>query len=230
MKVLVGCEESQTVCIEFRKLGIEAYSNDIQECSGGHPEWHLQMDIFEAIALKDWDLGIFFPPCTFLTVSAARWCNVERYGDKAIQRIMDRHDALGFALKLYYSKIPNIAIENPIGYLSSAFRKPDQIIHPYYFGDTEAKTTCLWLKNLPQLPYVKQDSLFEQSTFVEPTYHFTKNGTKYAKRSMIDACKLPKGAERSKFRSKTFPGIAKAMAHTWTNYFKEKYEIRRNDK
>lgn len=216
MKILVGCEESQTVAIEFRKLGHEAFSCDTEPCSGGFPEWHLQMDVFDAIKLKDWDLGIFFPPCTYLTVTANKWLDVARYGEKAIKRIFDRHNALGFVLKLYYSNIPCLAIENPIGYLSSAFRKPDQIIHPYYFGDAEAKSTCVWLKNLPLLRYAKQDNLFEQSTFVEPEYTvFNCKSNKSGVSKFSKHWVMPPSPERQKLRSKTFPGIAKAMATQW---------------
>lgn len=216
LKVLVGCEESQAVCVAFRQLGHEAFSCDLEPCSGGHPEWHLQTDVFKAIAMKQWDLGIFFPPCTYLTVSGNSWFSVEKYGAKAVQRWMDRLDAVKFFIKLYYSPIPHIGIENPVGYLSSAFRKPDQIIHPYYFGDVESKQTCLWLKNLPKLRYAKKDSLFETAETVVPNFITHSNGKRDPQWHFNSLGLPPK--ERAKIRSKTYPGIARAMAEQWSEY------------
>jgi len=143
LKVLVGCEESQAVCREFRLLGHEAYSCDVIECSGGHSEWHLQMDVFEAISLKDWDLGIFFPPCTDLAVSGAKhfWYKI---ADGRQQKAID------FFLQL--TKVPfPFCIENPVGIMSTHCRKPDQIIQPWMFGHGETKKTCLWMSGLPKL-------------------------------------------------------------------------------
>ena len=150
MKVLLACEESQAVTIEFRKLGHEAYSCDILECSGGHPEWHLQQDVTELLKEK-WDMIIAFPPCTFLTVTGNRWFNIEKYGEKAIQRHKDREEAIKFFMMFANANCDKIAIENPVGIMSSTWRKPDQIIQPYQFGDAFEKKTCLWLKNLPKL-------------------------------------------------------------------------------
>ena len=198
MKILLGCEESQAVCIEFRKLGHEAYSCDLQECSGGHPEWHVKMDVFEAIELMDWDMGIFFPTCTFLTISANKW-----YKDQpprksgtlvGLERRNARVEAIEFFMKLYNCKIPQIAIENPIGVMSSEFRKPDQVLQPWMFGHGETKATCLWLKNLPKLKPTNIVSGREQKLHL-----------------------LPKTADRAKLRSKTFKGIAEAMANQWSN-------------
>ena len=173
MKVLIACEESQTVCKAFRERGHEAYSNDIIECSGGHPEWHLQMDCFEAIKLMDWDMMIAFPPCTHLAVSGARHFKAKREDGR-------QNDAINFFLKLYRSDIDKIAIENPVGIMSSHLRKPDQIIQPYYFGDTERKTTCLWLKRLPKLIYAKEITLFEEKvTVCEIEFYETRTGNKY---------------------------------------------------
>ena len=196
MKILVGCEESQVVCIELRKLGHEAYSCDLLECSGGHPEWHLQMDIFEAIDLKSWDAAIFFPPCTYLTVSANKW-----YKDQPARksgtlvgeaRREARREAISFFKSLYTCGIPKIAIENPIGVMSSEFRKPDQVLQPWMFGHGETKATCLWLRGLSRLSPTKVVEGREQRL------HY-----------------LPKTKDRAKLRSKTFPGIAKAMAEQW---------------
>ena len=204
MKVLVACEESQEVCKAFRELGHEAYSCDIQDCSGGHPEWHLKQDVIPLLS-QDWDLIIAHPPCTFLTVTGNRWFNVERYGDKAIQRQKDREEAVEFFMQFVNAKCEKIAIENPIGYMSTAYKKPTQIIHPYMFGDPARKATCLWLKGLPKLI---------PTNIVEPIIIHYQNGKGTDNPWHMDTMKLsPK--ERAKARSKTFPGIAKAMAEQW---------------
>jgi len=196
MRVLLGCEESQAVCVEFRKLGHDAYSCDLQECSGGHPEWHLEMDVFEAIKLKKWDLGIFFPTCTYLTVSANKW-----YKDQpprksgtlvGAERRAAREDAIDFFMQLYNCNIPKVAIENPIGCMSSRFRKPDQVLQPWMFGHGETKATCLWLRGLPKLVPTNIVEGREQRIHL-----------------------LPKTADRAKLRSKTYAGIAQAMADQW---------------
>lgn len=204
MKILVACEESQAVTIELRRLGHEAYSCDIIECSGGHPEWHLQQDVLPLLKEK-WDMILAFPPCTYLTVTGNRWFNVERYGEKAIQRHKDREQAINFFMAFANADCPRIAIENPIGVMSTAFRKPDQIIHPYMFGDSERKSTCLWLKGLP---------ILTPTNWVKPNIVKYKNGKGTDSPWHMDTMKLPP-AERAKARSKTFPGIAKAMAEQW---------------
>ena len=204
MRVLVACEESQAVTIELRKLGHEAYSCDIIECSGGHPEWHLQQDVMPLLKEK-WDMIIAFPPCTYLTVTGNRWFNVERYGDKAIQRQKDREDAIKFFMAFANADCDKIAIENPVGIMSSTWRKPNQIINPYEFGDPFEKKTCLWLKGLPEL---KPTDIVD----VPPRTRFDSGKSMPA--WYADAWKLPK-EERAKLRSKTFPGIAKAMAEQW---------------
>lgn len=205
MKVLVACEESQAVTIELRKLGHEAYSCDIQPCSGGHPEWHLQQDVTELLK-QDWDMVIAHPPCTYLTVTGNRWFNVEKYGEKAIKRTKDREEAVEFFMLFAdLPHIPRVAIENPVGIISTRWRKPDQIIQPYMFGDPYEKKTCLWLKGLEPL---KPTNEVEP----EPRKTFASGNTMppwYA-----DAWKLPK-EERAKLRSKTFPGIARAIAEQW---------------
>ena len=141
MKVLIACEESQAVTIELRKLGHEAFSCDLQDCTGGHPEWHFKQDVFEVIDMG-WDMMIAFPPCDHLAVSGARWFETKQ---------VEQRKAIWFFVALTQTKIPTWAIENPIGIMSTLYRKPDQIIQPYYFGDEAQKTTCLWLKNIPQL-------------------------------------------------------------------------------
>ena len=204
MKILVACEESQAVTIELRKLGHEAYSCDIIECSGGHPEWHIQQDVIPLLKEK-WDMIIAFPPCTYLTVTGNRWYNVERYGEKAIQRCRDREDAIEFFMKFANADCDKIAIENPIGCMSTYYRKPEQVIHPYMFGDPARKATCLWLKGLPELV---------PTNVVEPEIIVYKNGKGTDNPWHMETMKLPP-QERAKARSKTFPGIAKAMAEQW---------------
>lgn len=142
-KILVACEESQAVTIELRKLGHEAYSCDIQECSGGHPEWHLQCDALELLKMR-WDMVIAFPPCTDLAVSGARWFP-EKIKNGSQQRSIE------FFMRFANCGCEKIAIENPIGIMSRVWRKPDQIVQPWMFGHGETKATCLWLKNLPAL-------------------------------------------------------------------------------
>ena len=166
MKVLIACEESQRVCIAFRERGHEAYSCDILECSGGHEEWHIREDVlpllngnctFKTVDGTEhhiegkWDLLIGFPPCTYLTVTGNRWFNVERYGDRARERIQNREEGADFFLKIANADCDRIAIENPIGVMSTRWRKPDQIIQPWMFGDPFEKKTCLWLKGLEPL-------------------------------------------------------------------------------
>ena len=237
MKVLVACEESQAVCKAFREKGHEAYSCDIIECSGGHPEWHIQGDtlevlnphieevqngVFEVISFKTcdgkqhnlfkkWDLIIAHPPCTYLTVTGNRWFNVDRYGEKAIKRAADRKEAAEFFMKIANADCDKIAIENPIGYISTYYRKPDQIIHPYYFAknqddvNCERKATCLWLKGLEPLKYEIK---------FEPRVIKYKNGKGTDSPWHVNTMSLPP-TERAKARSKTFPGIAQAMAEQW---------------
>jgi site-specific DNA-cytosine methylase len=205
MKILVACEESQAVTIELRKLGHEAYSCDLLDQSGGHPEWHFQQDITELLKQK-WDMIIAFPPCTYLTVTGNRWFNIERYGDKAIQRHKDREEAIKFFMMFANADCEKIVIENPVGVMSSEWRKPNQIINPYQFGDPFEKKTCLWIKGLPNL--VPTD-------IVVPPKRTEFASGKTMPAWYAEAWKLPK-EERAKLRSKTFPGIAKAMATQWT--------------
>lgn len=205
MKILVACEESQAVTKELRKLGHEAYSCDIEPCSGGHPEWHLQQDVIPLLKEK-WDMIIAFPPCTYLTVTGNKWFNIGRYGEKAIERHKLREEAIGFFMAFANADCEKIAIENPIGCMSTRYRKPNQIIHPYMFGDAERKGTCLWLKGLPELI---------PTHIVEPRVIKYKNGKGTDSPWHVETMKLPP-KERAKMRSKTFPGIAKAMAEQWT--------------
>lgn len=206
MKVLIACEESQRICTEFRKLGHEAYSCDILPTSGDHPEWHIQDDVL--LHLNDgWDMMIAHPPCTYLTVTGNRWFNEERYGEKAKFRKAERKFAVEFFMALWNAPIPRIAIENPVGVMSTRFKKPDQYVQPYFFGDPERKKTCLWLKNLPPLT---------PTNVVDPDLYYYKNGRTDSMWHM-KTINLPK-EERQKERSKTFPGIAKAMAEQWSKF------------
>ena len=200
----MACEESQAVTKEFRKLGHEAYSCDVEPCSGGHHEWHLQQDVTELLK-EQWDMIIAFPPCTFLTVTGNRWFNIEKYGDKAIKRQEDRKDAIDFFMMFANADCDKIAIENPVGIMSSKWRKPDCIIQPYQFGDPFEKKTCLWLKGLNKLM---------PNNIVEPPKRIEFKSGKTMPTWYADAWRMPK-EERAKLRSKTFPGIAKAMAEQW---------------
>lgn len=215
MRVLIGCEESQEVCKAFRALGHEAYSCDLQDCSGGHPEWHLKMDVFEAIEKVKPDLLIGHPPCTYLSFAGNRWFNYERYGEKAIERNRLRHEAIRFFIGLWNAQVKHICIENPRGYIQ-LFLPQSQIIQPYYFGDSQSKTTLLWLKNLPHLQHEKTDSLFGSKTHVHKGA-MAEHGSGSEEFFGLALLKLPQ-AERAKIRSKTFPGIAHAMAQQWSEY------------
>jgi site-specific DNA-cytosine methylase len=198
MKVLIACEESQTVCKAFRKLGHEAYSCDILPCSGGHPEWHIQGNVLKELD-KDWDLIIAHPPCTHIAVSGARYFEQKRKDGR-------QQEAIDFFMKFTNIKCPMVAIENPICIMSSKYCKPDQIIQPYMFGDATRKTTCLWLKGLPKLT---------PTNVVEPKIIKLKNGENDTEWH-FNSWKLPP-EERSRMRSKTFQGIADAMADQWSN-------------
>ena len=218
MNVLIACEESQAVCKAFRARGHNAVSCDIQECSGGHPEWHIKGDCLpllngncfyntmdECYYRLDgkWDLIIVHPPCTFLTVTGNRWFNIERYGDKARERLKEREKAAEFFMYFVNADCEHIVIENPIGYMSSYYKKPDQIIQPYMFGDPFEKKTALWIKGLP---------LLKPTNIVEPPPRQVLSSGKTLP-LWYSNC----GGNRSKARSKTFPGIAQAMAEQWGN-------------
>jgi hypothetical protein len=205
MRILVGCEESQAVTKELRKLGHEAYSCDLLPCSGGCPEWHYKKDIFEVIGYG-WDMLIAFPPCTDLAVSGAR--HFER-------KIADGSQArsIEFFMRLVEADINQIAIENPIGIMSRIYRKPDQIIQPWQFGDKAQKSTCLGLKNLPLL---QPTDIVEKGEFFEVTS--AKGEKKRMPKWYYDALREAKTPEqRRTLRSKTFKGIAQAMALQWTD-------------
>jgi hypothetical protein len=201
MKVLVACEESQAVTIELRKLGHEAYSCDIIECSGGHPEWHLKQDVLPLLEQK-WDMIIAFPPCTYLSNAGA--CRLyPKKGQIDMERYRKGMEAKEFFLKILNSDCPRIAVENPVS--SSVFEMPKhtQEIQPYMFGHPYTKKTRLWLRGLP--PLMATD-------VVEPVSPYCPAGTGRKDRSKYGAAKR---GEDAKNRAKTFPGIAKAMAEQW---------------
>jgi hypothetical protein len=204
-RILVACEESQAVTIAFRKLGFEAFSCDLLPASGGHPEWHFQEDMFEVISREPkFDLMIAFPPCTDLAVSGARHFE-RKIADGSQQK------SIQFFMDIINADVEKIAVENPIGIMSGKYRKPDQIIQPWMFGDKAQKSTCIWLKNLPKL---QPTDIVEKGEFFEFT---SKKGEKkrmpmwYYK--ALQEAKTPE--QRRTLRSKTFQGIADAMAKQW---------------
>lgn len=190
MKILVACEESQAVTIELRRLGHETYSCDIEPCSGGHPEWHLQVDALELLKMK-WNMILAFPPCTHLAVSGARYFEQKRKDGR-------QQAAIDFFMRFANADCPKIAIENPVGIMSTVWKKPDQIIQPWQFGHGETKKTCLWLKGLPPLIPTEIVEGREQRIW-----------------------KMPPSEDRAKNRAKTFPGIARAMAEQWAGDIRE---------
>lgn len=234
MKVLVACEESQAVCKEFRRLGHEAYSCDIIECSGGHPEWHIMGDVLPLLngdcefmsmdgqshtITGKWDMIVAFPPCTYLTSAGTRHYSLRINPEwKVREREAKRDEAAEFFLSFVNADCDRIAIENPVGYMNTNWQKPDQIIHPYYFAESEndednyvQKRTCLWLKGLPTLNRL--------ADLPKPQPKYYCQGEK-CKGKAIGWCEGIRGttggqAGRAKARSKTFPGIAKAMAEQW---------------
>lgn len=186
MNVLIACEESQAVAVEFRKLGHKAYSCDIEPCSGGHRKWHIQEDVLNILDWPMWDMILAFPPCTHLSVSGARW-----FGEK--RRTGQQQAGIDFFMKFANCNCQKVAIENPIGIMSTKWRKPDQIIQPWQYGHGETKATCLWLKGLPIL--MPTDIVDGRESRIH---------------------NMPPSKERSKLRSKTFTGIAQAMAGQWS--------------
>jgi len=192
MRILVACEESQAVAVAFRNLGHEAYSCDIQPCSGDHPGWHIQGNVLAELN-KGWDMIVAFPPCTHLASSGARWFAEKRADGR-------QQAALAFVAAIAAADCPRIAIENPIGVLSSQWRKPDQIVQPWQFGHTESKATCLWLKGLAPLEHTDN-------------VHAAMMLLPLAERARVHY--MSPGPDRAKLRSKTYSGIAAAMAAQW---------------
>lgn len=227
MNVLIACEESQAVCKAFREKGHNAFSCDIQECSGGHPEWHIQGDVLPLIngncefTTADgtkhvidgkWDLLIAHPPCTYLTVAANKLYNVEKYGEKALKRLQDREKALEFFMAFVNAECDKKAIENPIGVISTRYRKPTQIIQPYEYGHPVRKSTCLWLYNLPKL---SPTNIVEYETIHSKGASGGYSGNSWVVKDENGKILSYRDPRVAKARSKTFPGIAQAMAEQW---------------
>lgn len=223
INILVACEESQTVCNRFRERGVRAFSCDLKECSGGHPEWHIAHDVLPLLGgncefttqdgkthkvVGKWTMIVAHPVCTFLTNTGNRWFNVGRYGEKAIQRQKNRDEAAEFFMQFANADCDHILIENPVGCMSTRWRKPEMVIHPWQFGDEAEKTTCLWAKGLPNLVPTKIVGKGEKVTFASG-----KSMPKW----IADCWSLP-AYERSERRSKTFPGIADAIVDQYLAY------------
>ncbi|MDE8054447.1 hypothetical protein PT047_01750 [Erysipelothrix rhusiopathiae] len=245
LNVLVACEESQRVCYEFRKLGHNAFSCDLLKSSGGHPEWHFHQDVLEVIDNRggvlengnrcfidgNWDLMIAHPPCTFLSVSGAKWyyhpddkdlpTDQRRPHPNFPNRAKDREEGADFFMELANAEIKYIAIENPVGVMNTRWRKPDQIVQPYHFGDSASKKTCLWLKNLPPLEYT---NVVDRGEYIE-----FGSGKRLAKWYSDGLTKTKTPEERRTWRSKTFPGFAKAIAEQWGKYVVDILEREEND-
>ena len=216
MNVLIACEESQAVCKAFRELGHEAYSCDIQECSGGHPEWHIQGDVLPLIngdcsfttvgggthtIVGKWDLLIAFPPCTYLTTAGAVRLYTQGHIIKDFLRLQKGKEAAKFFMAFLNADCDKIAIENPTPMSVFNLPKYSQVIQPYEYGHPYTKRTCLWLKNLPKL---------KPTEIVEPTGYWV-GGSVLSRQNP----NMKSGLRDQKKRSKTFPGIAKAMAEQW---------------
>lgn len=210
-RILIACEESQAITKAFRELGFEAYSCDLLPCSGGYPEWHIQGDAITEAYSGKYDMMIAHPPCTYLAVSGARWL-YNKDGSRNEERYENQAEALDFVQRLMNAPIEHIAIENPISVISSHIRKPDQIVHPYMFGDKASKSTCLWLKNLPKL---EPTDIVEKGEFIE---FVSKKGVKKRQPKWyydaLSRAKTPE--ERRTLRSKTFQGMANAIASQWS--------------
>lgn len=221
MNVLVACEESQRVCIAFREKGHNAFSCDIDPCSGGHPEWHIQGDVLAVLngwcgfETADgtthnidgkWDLIIAHPPCTYLCSLGAVWFSEKYPVEKRIERKKNQYDAIRFFMAFVNADCEKIAIENPVGIMSTQYKKPTQYIQPYEYGEPYTKKTCLWLKGLPKL---------KPTNNVEPVGgHWVSAGIKN-RESQNRAVNKSGVGESKKARSKTFIGWANAMAEQW---------------
>lgn len=221
LKILIACEESQRVCLAFRARGHQAYSCDLQECSGGHPEFHLQIDAIEAIKLYKWDLMVAHPPCTYLSCAGQAWKTRKQNvrPDMKEFREAEAAKAIEFIKALWAAPIERIALENPVGLANTRFKPATQIIHPYYFGDGEMKRTCLWLKRLPRLNGLA--TIDKDRDKPKPTPGKSRIGSDGKLKNEYFVGRVDSGAvkskeSRAKIKSKTFPGIARAMARQWS--------------
>ncbi len=208
IKVLIACEESQTVCKAFRQLGYEAYSCDLQDCSGGHPEWHIKGDALENAYSWKYDLMIAHPPCTYMSKAGARWMypTAGNIDESRLQKAMEAKD---FFMKLLNAPIEFIAVENPLPLKIVGLPTPTQIIQPYEYGHPYSKKTLLWLKNLPKLKHTK---------IVDDYKPYLPSNTGGVNRGQKHSRGIAKNAKES---SKTFEGVAMAMAIQWGNYIKQ---------
>ena len=221
MNILVACEESQRVCMAFREKGHRAFSCDVIKCSGGHPEWHIMQDVIPLLngncefttcdgkvhTVNDkWDMIIAFPPCTYLCSLGTVWFSEKYPLDMRIERKKNQNLAIDFFMRFVNADCDKICIENPIGIMSTKYKKPTQYVQPYEYGEPYTKKTCLWIKGLVPL---------KPTNIVEPTGgHWISAGIKNRKSQNKAVCKSGTGKYKKK-RSKTFPGIAKAMAEQW---------------
>ena len=227
MNVLVACEESQRVCIAFRERGHNAFSCDIEPCSVGHQEWHIMQDVIPLLDGRcsfrtmdgiehsidgKWDLIIAHPPCTYLTVAANKLYNIEKYGEKEVKRLEDREKAIEFFMEFVNADCERKAIENPIGVISTRYRKPDQIIQPYQFGHPVRKSTCLWLYNLPKL---KPTNIVDFECIHSNGKSGGYSGPSWIVKDENRKILSYKDPRVAKARSKTYEGVAKAMASQW---------------
>lgn len=199
MRILVACEESQEVTKAFRARGHEAYSLDVVPCSGGRPDWHIQDDVYRALKpWYEWDMVIAFPPCTHLCVSGARHFRAKQADGRQKSAVEF------FMFFTTLENVPKVCIENPVGIMSTIYRKPDQIIQPYQFGEDASKKTCLWLKGLP---------LLQPTEYVAP--RVLGGRPRWSNQTISGQNKLGPSTQRSMLRSKTYPAIARAMAEQW---------------
>lgn len=201
MKILIACEESQTVAKAFRNVGHEAFSCDVQDCSGGNPEWHIKDDVLNHLN-DGYDLMIAHPPCTYLSRAAGRWL----YNP---ERLPKTKEAFTFVLSLWNAPIKKICIENPPGWLCTNWMKPSQKVHPWYFGDNEMKETCFWLKGLPRLAGLPDVAANPKK------YHPVPMSSRMGSDGKIKNKYFVSRMTNAKDRSKTFPAIAAAMANQW---------------
>ena len=205
MNVLIACEESQAVCKAFRERGHNAFSCDLKPCTGGHPEWHIQGDVLPLLD-KKWDLIIAHPPCTYMSKAGARWM-YPTAGNISQERLAKAMEAKEFFLKILNADCDRIAIENPRPLKVVGLPKPSQVIQPYQFGHPYSKATCLWLKGLP--PLEPTEVLTEYKPYCPSNTGGVTRGQSYNKGGAIRA------TDDCVNRSKTFEGIAKAMAEQW---------------
>ena len=230
VKVLIACEESQRICLAFRERGFEAYSCDLMECSGEHPEYHIKGDCSPFLEegpydfktmdgtehhIDEWTLIISHPSCVYLTIAANKYYDIEKYGQKAIERYEKREEAVEFFMKCINAPAKYVVVENPVCIMSTRYRKPDQIIQPYWFGHSVSKKTCLWTKNLPKLEptqIVEPEKIHSKGRtggYSGPSWYVTDENGK------ILSWKDPR---TSIIRSKTYPGVAEAIAQQWGDY------------